>query len=162
MTAEVGTVPLNFVEGAAWDERAAGTNAPGTAIALNRPVQIAAAEHFCEVVQPWTCSAAPIRDPHTRDVLGFVDVTGGDQLGTPVSLSLVRAIALAAEGELARLRAARPTGAPSPTPGSTEAGVAHLELLGRDAALFASACSNCGCPAGTARSSRCSRSARTG
>lgn len=123
---------MNFVEGAAWDERAAGTNAPGTAIALNRPVQIAAAEHFCEVVQPWTCSASPIRDPHTRDVLGFVDLTGGDQLGTPVSLSLVRAIALAAEGELARLRAARP----ADTPGSSEAGVAHLELLGRDAALL--------------------------
>ena len=99
-------------------------------------MQIAAAEHFCEVVQPWTCSAAPIRDPHTRDVLGFVDVTGGDQLGTPVTLSLVRGIALAAEGELARLRAARPAGAPSYTPGSTEAGVAHLELLGRDAALL--------------------------
>ena len=125
---------MNFVEGAAWDERAAGTNAPGTAIALTRPVQITAAEHFCEVVQPWTCSAAPIRDPHTREVLGFVDLTGGDQLGTTVSLSLVRATALAAEGELARLRAARPTGAPSPTPGSTEAGVAHLELLGLDTA----------------------------
>jgi len=127
---------MNFVEGAAWGERVAGTNAPGTAIALNRPVQIAAAEHFCEVVQPWTCSAAPIRDPHTHDVLGFVDVTGGDQLGTPVTLSLVRSIALAAEGELARLRAARPAGAPSHPPGAGEAGVAHLELLGRDAALL--------------------------
>ena len=127
---------MNFVEGAAWDERAAGTNAPGTAIALTRPVQITAAEHFCEVVQPWTCSAAPIRDPHTRDVLGFVDLTGGDELGTPVSLSLVRATALAAEGELARLRAARPAGAPPSTPGSTEAGVAHLELLGQDTALL--------------------------
>ena len=127
---------MNFVEGAAWDEPAAGTSAPGTAIALNRPVQITAAEHFCEVLQPWTCSAAPIRDPHTRDILGFVDLTGGDQLGTPVSLSLVRATALAAEGELARLRAARPAGAPSPTAGSPEAGVAHLEFLGRDSALL--------------------------
>jgi hypothetical protein len=127
---------MNFVEGAAWDERAAGTNAPGTAIALNRPVQITAAEHFCEVVQPWTCSAAPIRDPHTRDVLGFVDLTGGDRLGTPVSLSLVRATALAAEGELARLRVGRPTGAPPPIIGATEAGVAHLEVLGRDSALL--------------------------
>ena len=127
---------MNFVEGAAWDERAAGTNAPGTAIALERSVQISAAEHFCEVVQPWTCSAAPIRDPYTREVLGFVDLTGGDELGTPVSLSLVRATALAAEGELARLRAARPAGAPSSTPGSTEAGVAHLELLGQDTALL--------------------------
>jgi transcriptional regulator of acetoin/glycerol metabolism len=87
---------MNFVEGAAWEERWAGTNAPGTAMALNRPVQIVAAEHYCHVVQPWTCSAAPIRDPHTHDVLGFVDLTGGDHLGTPVSLALVRAVALAA------------------------------------------------------------------
>lgn len=148
---------MNFVEGAAWDERAAGTNAPGTAIALNRPVQIAAAEHFCEVVQPWTCSAAPIRDPHTRDVLGFVDLTGGDQLGTPISLSLVRAIALAAEGSwpgYGRLDRRVPRCTP-PAPvrpvlltSSSWAGTRRSSV---------SASSNCGCPAGTARSSRCSR-----
>jgi GAF domain len=124
---------MNFVEGAMWDERCAGTNAPGTAMALNRPVQIVATEHYCRFVQPWTCSAAPIRDPHTHDVLGFVDLTGGDHLGSPVSLALVRAVALAAEGELARLRSARPADTTSAGSGpGGEAGLAHLDLLGRD------------------------------
>jgi GAF domain len=123
---------VNFVEGAVWNERRAGTNAPGTAMALNRPVQIVATEHYCQAVQPWTCSAAPVRDPHTHDVLGFVDLTGGDHLASPASLALVRAVALAAEGELARMRAARTIGAASAAPRPGHAGVARLDLLGRD------------------------------
>jgi len=37
---------INFVEGAAWDEARAGTNAPGTALRLDTAVQIRVAEHF--------------------------------------------------------------------------------------------------------------------
>ena len=37
---------MNFVPGADWSERAAGTNAPGTALALDRGVQIRGSEHF--------------------------------------------------------------------------------------------------------------------
>jgi hypothetical protein len=116
---------INFVEGAAWDERQAGTNAPGTALATGAAAQIVAAEHFNRMVQPWTCSAAPVHDPFTREVLGVVDVTGGDQFATPACLSLVRATALAAEGELARL------GARSPHH-HYDTGENRLEVLGRN------------------------------
>ena len=51
---------INFVEGAAWDEAHAGTNAPGAALRLDRPLQILASEHFARPVQPWTCAAAPM------------------------------------------------------------------------------------------------------
>ena len=54
---------MRFQEGAAWSEREAGTNAVGTAVALDHPVQIFSAEHVLEAVHPWTCSAAPIHDP---------------------------------------------------------------------------------------------------
>jgi hypothetical protein len=118
---------MNFVEGAAWDERRVGTNAPGTALAVSGPVQIIAAEHFSSIVHPWTCSAAPVRDPHTHEVLGVIDVTGGDHLGTPSSLALVRATALAAEGELMRLRGPRP-----PARASDKNHAARLEVMGRD------------------------------
>ncbi len=91
---------MNFVEGAAWDEPHAGTNAPGTALALGRPVQIFSTEHFLHAVQPWTCAAAPIRNPATGQVLGVIDVTGGDPVAHPHSLALVRAAARAAEGEI--------------------------------------------------------------
>jgi transcriptional regulator of acetoin/glycerol metabolism len=91
---------ISFVEGALWDEAHAGTNAPGTALALDHEVQIFATEHFRHPVQPWTCAAAPIHDPSTGRLLGVVDVTGGDIVANPHSLALVRAAARAAEGEL--------------------------------------------------------------
>ncbi len=91
---------MHFVEGALWSERGVGTNAPGTALALARPVQIAAAEHYGAEVQPWSCVAAPVRDPVDGTVLGVVDLTGGHDLAGPRSLALVRACAAAMEAQL--------------------------------------------------------------
>ncbi|WP_103533771.1 GAF domain-containing protein [Streptomyces sp. SM11] len=115
---------MNFVEGARWAESVAGTNAPGTAIAVDRPVQVFAAEHFLRPVQQWTCAAAPLHDPHTGRVLGAVDITGGDRLAHPHSLAFVQAVARAAESQLALL-------AP---PSEVEA--VRLGALGRDEALL--------------------------
>src|SRR3954465_7479660 len=95
-----GAEQMNFVPGARWDEEHAGTNAPGTAIAIDHSVQIFATEHFSRSAQRWTCAAAPIHDPATGRVLGAIDVTGGDHLANPHSLALVRATALAAEAYL--------------------------------------------------------------
>jgi hypothetical protein len=92
---------MNFVEGAVWDEASAGTNAPGTALAVDHAVQIFSAEHFRPAVQAWTCAAAPIHDPVTGRILGIVDVTGGDIVAHPHSLALVNAAAKAAEALLA-------------------------------------------------------------
>ncbi|MER7183404.1 GAF domain-containing protein, partial [Streptomyces hyaluromycini] len=94
---------MNFVPGARWSETAVGTNAPGTAVAVDRPVQVFAAEHFIRRVQPWTCAAAPVHDPRTGRVLGAVDITGGDRLAHPHSLGFVQAVARAAESQLALL-----------------------------------------------------------
>ncbi|MCS0600880.1 GAF domain-containing protein [Streptomyces sp. LP11] len=114
---------MNFVPGARWSETAVGTNAPGTAVAVDRPVQVFAAEHFIRRVQPWTCAAAPVHDPRTGRVLGAVDITGGDELAHPHSLGFVQAVARAAEAQLALL--APPSRAPD-TP--------LLRALGRDEA----------------------------
>lgn len=115
---------MNFVEGARWAESVAGTNAPGTAIAVDRPVQVFAAEHFLRPVQQWTCAAAPLHDPHTGRVLGAVDITGGNRLAHPHSLAFVQAVARAAEGQLALL-------APEPAGDCVQ-----LNALGRDEALL--------------------------
>ncbi|WP_030434999.1 GAF domain-containing protein [Actinoplanes subtropicus] len=96
-----GAERMNFVPGARWDEEHAGTNAPGTAIAVDHSLQIFATEHFSRSVQRWTCSAAPIHDPASGRLLGAIDVTGGDVVANPHSLALVRATALAAEAYLA-------------------------------------------------------------
>ncbi|WP_406276899.1 GAF domain-containing protein [Streptomyces sp. NBC_00191] len=115
---------MNFVPGARWAEAVAGTNAPGTAITVDRPVQVFAAEHFRRPVQAWTCAAAPIHDPGTGRLLGAVDITGGDRLAHPHSLAFVGAVARAAESQLALL-------APAPT-----AERVQLSALGRDEALL--------------------------
>jgi transcriptional regulator of acetoin/glycerol metabolism len=104
---------MNFTEGAGWSEIGAGTNAIGTALAADHAVQVFAAEHFNEVVQEWTCSAAPIHDPDTGRLLGIVDLTG--KMGTvhPYSFGCAVATAQAVESHLrwrmgerdARLRA---------------------------------------------------------
>ncbi|MEV7467680.1 GAF domain-containing protein [Streptomyces kronopolitis] len=112
---------MNFVVGARWDERHAGTNAPGTALAADHAVQIFAAEHYNRHVQRWTCAAAPLHDPRTGRLLGAVDITGGDHLASPHSLALVQATARAAEAHLAA--------------GVPEWGVC-LSALGRDEALL--------------------------
>ncbi|MFC4148234.1 transcriptional regulator [Micromonospora mangrovi] len=93
---------MNFVPGARWDEGHVGTNAPGTALAVDHSVQIFATEHFSRPVQRWTCAAAPIHDPATGRLLGAVDITGGDHLANAQSLALVRATARAAEAFLAQ------------------------------------------------------------
>jgi transcriptional regulator of acetoin/glycerol metabolism len=125
---------MNFVEGASWAETDAGTNAPGTAIAAKEPVQIFTAEHYSHIVQQWTCSAAPICDPITREVLGVVDITGGDHLESPASRALVHASALAAEGELLRqhLSSAPRDG----TAAHEKLEGARLEVLGRDTGVL--------------------------
>lgn len=92
---------MNFVEGAEWSETEAGTNALGTALAVRRPVQIFAGEHYSTVVHPWSCSAVPVRDPDSGRVLGVVDITGGANIASPYALALVRATVRAAEAELA-------------------------------------------------------------
>jgi hypothetical protein len=116
---------MNFVPGARWAETAVGTNAPGTAVAVDRPVQVFAAEHFIRRVQPWTCAAAPVHDPRTGRVLGAVDITGGDGLAHPHSLGFVQAVARAAESHLALLAPMRAT-----------ADTLELTVLGRDEALL--------------------------
>ncbi len=98
---------MHFVAGARWSERDAGTNAPGTALALDVPVQIRAGEHFGVGVQSWSCVAAPVHDPVTGRLLGVIDLTGGPDVAGPRTLSLVRACAAAVQAGLA-LQVSRP------------------------------------------------------
>lgn len=118
---------VGFVEGAAWDERHAGTNAPGTALATGRDVQVLAAEHFTRAVQPWSCTAAVLRDPGGR-TLGALDVTGRDAAASPLMLSLVRATAAAVEADLRARTLAR--AAPPGTWVEGDAADARLDVLG--------------------------------
>ena len=91
---------MNFTEGALWSENGAGTNAIGTALAADHAVQVFAAEHFNEIVQAWTCAAAPVHDPDTGQLLGIVDLTGKMTTVHPHSLALANTTARAVESQL--------------------------------------------------------------
>jgi hypothetical protein len=122
---------MHFVEGARWSEDAVGTNAPGTALAVDHAVQIFGSEHFRRPVQPWSCSAAPVHDPLTGALLGAIDVTGGDHVASPHMLTLVRATVAAVESELRwQHRDQVHRGRPLPLQRLTP----RLEVLGRERA----------------------------
>jgi transcriptional regulator of acetoin/glycerol metabolism len=124
---------MHFVEGARWAEDVAGTNAPGTALALDHFVQIYGSEHYRRPVQPWSCSAAPVHDPVTGALLGAIDVTGGDHVATPQVLTLVRATAAAVESELRWLHREKPQQRSRPTTPLPRV-APQLAVLGRDRA----------------------------
>lgn len=107
---------MHFVEGASWNEGSIGTNAPGLALAVDHEVQIFAVEHFARGVHGWSCSAAPLHDPATGRVLGFLDLTGTDHVASPSAMALVRAAASAADAEMRALHAAGQMPATSVSP----------------------------------------------
>lgn len=91
---------MNFAEGTLWSEPGAGTNAIGTALAVDHAVQVFGPEHYNEAVQRWTCAAAPIHDPDTGRVLGIIDLTGHFSTVHPHSLAVATATAEAVQASL--------------------------------------------------------------
>ena len=130
------TGEMGFVEGANWAEDAVGTAAPGTALRLDRSVQIRGAEHYNRLVQPWSCTAAPLHDPETRRLLGVIDVTGGVEAVTPQAQLLVDAAARAIESELLVARLRRRAEAPKRRASRRAPVRATLRVLGRDRAVL--------------------------
>jgi transcriptional regulator of acetoin/glycerol metabolism len=133
---------VHLMRGASWSEAAAGTNAMGTALAVDHSLQVFSAEHFATPVHGWTCSAAPLHDPVSGRLLGVLDLSGPLQTAHPHSLALVTAAArmvesvllreaaerVAREAEAARRFALAPRADPM-----LRAGVA-IRVLGRDRA----------------------------
>jgi hypothetical protein len=91
---------MNFAPGTLWSEAGAGTNAVGTALAADHGVQVYAAEHFHEQVQTWTCSACPVHDPDSGELLGVIDLTSRMSTVHPHALSVAVATARAVEMQL--------------------------------------------------------------
>jgi GAF domain len=92
----------HFTPGALFSEAGVGTNAIGTAIALDHPLQVFSAEHFNRLLHGWTCAAAPVHDPVSGAILGVIDLSGSFRTAHPHTLALVSAVARAAELQLAR------------------------------------------------------------
>ncbi|MGQ0573429.1 MAG: GAF domain-containing protein [Pseudonocardia sp.] len=93
---------LRFTEGANWSEGVVGSNAIGTALAEAAPVQMFAAEHFVRSHHVWTCTACPVHDPRTGELLGVVDVSGPAETVHPTTVALVGTAVKLAEASLWR------------------------------------------------------------
>ncbi|MDD2704418.1 MAG: sigma-54-dependent Fis family transcriptional regulator [Acidocella sp.] len=101
--AKYNSQDIQLVPGAQWTEAISGTNAIGTALASGQPVQICAAEHFCEGIKRWTCSASVIRDPYDGQILGAIDISGLSGSHNTHCLALAVAGAGRIEARLAKM-----------------------------------------------------------
>ncbi|SFA84411.1 sigma-54-dependent Fis family transcriptional regulator [Clostridium frigidicarnis] len=99
-----GFIKMNFIIGAYMNEKSIGTNAMGTAISENKPVQITAKEHFIDAFHNLTCSAAPIHDSSGK-IIGTLNLTGKCEKKHPHTLGLVIFGVKAIENELDKSKA---------------------------------------------------------
>ncbi len=121
---------MHLMAGAGWRENDIGTNAIGTALAVGDTVQVYGSEHYARSVQPWSCTAAPIRDPWSGEVIGVLDITGGVDVVSPQSAFLVRSAIAAIESELRLVSPDQPTRVNALAAGNATPG--RLDVLGRD------------------------------
>lgn len=119
---------MGFVPGADWAEDHVGTSAPGTALRLDRPVQILGEEHYATAVKSFSCTAVPVHAPDGTPI-GVLDVTGDDRAVERHTLPLLAATVAAAEAELALADLRGPGRVRTTTPEDAE-----LVLLGADTA----------------------------
>ncbi len=90
---------LNFVKGSLWTEKAVGTNAIGTALYLDKPIQTIGAEHFGINQHSWTCSGAPIHDSE-GNIIGCINMSGNYYNAHSHTLGIVMAAAQSIEKQM--------------------------------------------------------------
>jgi hypothetical protein len=107
-------------------------------------VQLFSAEHLVRTHHEWACTAAPITDPLTGQLLGVLDVSGPLDTLSADTLRMVRCAVRVAESLLGTPDGGTSLGASSPVRASRapirrpSVGVESLELLGdKPAAVFA-------------------------
>ena len=91
---------LNFLKGELWSENAVGTNAIGTALYLNKPIQTIGAEHYGISQHSWTCSASPIHD-EDDNLIGCINMSGNYYNAHSHTLGIVTAAAQSIQKQMA-------------------------------------------------------------
>ncbi|OKI53616.1 SpoIIE family protein phosphatase [Streptomyces sp. MJM1172] len=99
--------PIQSVPGFVFAERVAGTNGIGLALAERRLVQVYGAEHFAQRSQSSACSATPIRDQLSGDIVGVLCFGYPHSYQNPALAALVRQAAETVERRLMEQRSAR-------------------------------------------------------
>jgi len=94
---------IRFNYGALWSEEAVGTNAIGTALAIDKPIQVIGEQHYCLSHHTWTCSATTVHD-EKGNVIGCLNMSGDNNTAHIHTLGIVVAAAYTIEKQLALLR----------------------------------------------------------
>lgn len=90
---------LNILPGDNCSEQIIGTNAIGTCLVTQKPLQVFAAEHYCKAYHSWTTSACPIKDTKGR-IIGALGMTGSYEKVHPHTLGMIIAAVEAIENQL--------------------------------------------------------------
>lgn len=90
---------LRFIPGSYWSEEKVGTNAIGSAIKIDKPLQVNGCEHYCKQHHTWTCSAASIHNPE-GELIGILDMSGPFKRAHPHTLGMVVAAAKSIENQI--------------------------------------------------------------
>jgi transcriptional regulator of acetoin/glycerol metabolism len=90
---------VNLVPGGVWSERMAGTNGIGLALERGGPAHVYAAEHYIQVLHGFSCTAAIVRHPVTREALGVLALA----TDTSVPAAFARPLIVRAARDVERL-----------------------------------------------------------
>jgi len=81
-----------FDVGACWAEESVGTNAIGNCLALGQPICIMGEEHFVKQWRDYGCTASPIRDPFSGEIIGALNLTFRAESFQIFSLGIVQSL----------------------------------------------------------------------
>lgn len=96
---------INHIPGANWSEDIMGTNAIGTCLIDDRPIQVYSYEHWNICVQPGVCSASPIHDPDSGEIIGALSIGSAEfEKVNSHTLGMVVAAVGSIEGQIAAKR----------------------------------------------------------
>ncbi|MDL9938243.1 transcriptional regulator [Gordonia sp. ABSL1-1] len=92
---------LQLVEGAAWDESTVGTTAVGLVVRHQQPARVFAAEHYSRALHGLYCTAAPIHDPRTGEMIAIAGLAGPAMSLQPAAMAFAVALASLGAHEMA-------------------------------------------------------------
>jgi transcriptional regulator of acetoin/glycerol metabolism len=91
---------VGTVRGAVLSEDQVGTNGVGTAVALQKPVQIRGDEHFADFYQDAVCTSSPVLHPVTNSLVAVMTLSSDVRNDPGLLMPLVRALSRQLEAHL--------------------------------------------------------------
>ena len=91
---------LDLVEGSRWDENSTATTAVGLAVHLQRPTRLFGAEHYYSSLHGLFCTAVPVHDHRTGDMIAIAGLAGPAMEMQPAASAFTSALAALGEHEI--------------------------------------------------------------